>query len=58
MITDFLEFSRFEAAECKPVLSPFNIAASVRKHIEIAKVEAEKKEYYAYLRAGETETNS
>ncbi|MDA8340149.1 MAG: ATP-binding protein, partial [Nitrospiraceae bacterium] len=43
LITDFLEFSRFEATECKPVLGPFNIEASMRKHIEIAKVEAEKK---------------
>lgn len=43
LITDFLEFSRFEATECKPVLGPFNMEASMRKHIEIAKVEAEKK---------------
>ncbi len=43
LITDFLEFSRFEATECKPVLGPFNIEASMRKHIEAAKVEAEKK---------------
>ena len=43
LITDFLEFSRFEATECKPVLRPFNMEASMRKHIEIAKVEAEKK---------------
>jgi two-component system phosphate regulon sensor histidine kinase PhoR len=56
LITDFLEFSRFEAAECKPVLSPFNIAASVRKHIEIAKVEAEKKNITLTCDAGETET--
>jgi PAS domain S-box-containing protein len=43
LITDFLEFSRFEATECKPILGPFNMEASIRKHIEIAKVEADKK---------------
>jgi len=50
LITDFLEFSRFEATECKPVLGPFNMEASIRKHIEIAKVEADKKILQLFLR--------
>jgi PAS domain S-box-containing protein len=43
MITDFLEFSRFEAQTCKPAPGPFNIAAAINKHIEAAHIEADKK---------------
>lgn len=43
MITDFLEFSRFEAQICKPAPGPFNIKASINKHIEVAQIEADKK---------------
>ncbi|HSB51986.1 MAG TPA: ATP-binding protein, partial [Dissulfurispiraceae bacterium] len=44
LITDFLEFSRFEAKECKPALSPCPIDATIRKHVEAAAIEAEKKD--------------
>lgn len=43
LIADFLEFSRFEAAECKPVIVPFNIEKALHRHIEVAKMEADKK---------------
>ncbi|MBZ0155552.1 MAG: PAS domain-containing sensor histidine kinase [Alphaproteobacteria bacterium] len=43
LITSFLEFSRFEAKEYKPVPGPFNIETDIHKHIEAAKVEAEAK---------------
>ncbi|BCB97131.1 hypothetical protein JZK55_20530 [Dissulfurispira thermophila] len=43
LIADFLEFSRFEATECKPVIGPFNIEAAIRRHIEAARVEADRK---------------
>lgn len=41
LITDFLEFSRFETKEYKAILSPFNIEADIYKSIEAAKIEAD-----------------
>ena len=43
LISDFLEFSRFEAKEYKPLKSAFNIEDAVVHQIEIARKEAEKK---------------
>ena len=43
LISDFMQFSRFEAIEYKPVFAPFNIEEEIRKNIEAEKVEAEKK---------------
>ncbi|MBA4349282.1 MAG: hypothetical protein C0415_04750 [Thermodesulfovibrio sp.] len=43
LITDFLEFSRFEAKECKPVKSQLDITEAIKKHFEITKMEADKK---------------
>ncbi|MBI3592461.1 MAG: HAMP domain-containing histidine kinase [Nitrospirae bacterium] len=43
-ITDFLELSRFESKEYKPVPLPFDIAKAVKRHIEAAKIEADKKD--------------
>ncbi|MDQ7787375.1 MAG: PAS domain-containing sensor histidine kinase [Thermodesulfovibrionales bacterium] len=43
LISDFLQFSRFEAIEYKPVPAPFNLEEEIRKNIEAEKVEAEKK---------------
>jgi two-component system, OmpR family, phosphate regulon sensor histidine kinase PhoR len=43
LITDFMEFSRFDAIEYKPVAAPFNIEEEIKKNIEAEKVEAEKK---------------
>ena len=42
-ITDFLEFSRFEATECKPVTTSFDIGAVLLKHIEAARLKANEK---------------
>ena len=42
-ITNFLEFSRLEAKEYKPVPLPFNIEIAIKKHIEGAKIQADKK---------------
>ncbi|MGE5239112.1 MAG: ATP-binding protein [Chloroflexota bacterium] len=44
LITDFLEFSRFEAKECKPLCKPCDIVAALCRHVETARIEAEKKE--------------
>jgi len=43
LITDFLEFSRFEAKEYKPVPSPFNIETGIYKNVEAARVQADTK---------------
>lgn len=43
MITNFLQFSRLESKEYKPVLGPFNLGEAIEKHIEVLKVEADKK---------------
>ncbi|MBA4374291.1 MAG: hypothetical protein C0402_15680 [Thermodesulfovibrio sp.] len=44
LISDFLQFSRFEAMEYTPVLAPFNMEEEIQKNVEAEKVEAEKKE--------------
>lgn len=43
LITDFLEFSKFEVQRCDPVLGQFNIEKAICRCIEAAKIEAEKK---------------
>ncbi|MGB9715759.1 MAG: PAS domain-containing sensor histidine kinase [Thermodesulfovibrionales bacterium] len=43
LISDFLEFSRFETTECRPLKSVFNIEEAINRQIEIARVEAKKK---------------
>ncbi|MCL0068673.1 PAS domain-containing sensor histidine kinase [Thermodesulfovibrionales bacterium] len=43
LLTDFLEFSKFEAQRCDPVLGQFNIEKAICRCIEAAKIEAEKK---------------
>lgn len=49
LINDFLEFTRFEARECKPVLAPVDIISLVRQQIEMLKIEAEKKSVKIHL---------
>jgi PAS domain S-box-containing protein len=44
LITDFLEFSRIEGKEYKPVLGPYNIEEAINSQIEMLKIGAEKKE--------------
>lgn len=43
LISDFLEFSRFEAAEYRPLKSAFNIEDALRNQIETAEADADKK---------------
>jgi len=43
LISDFLQFSRFEAKEYVPVLSSFNITDALFEHIKSAKVAADTK---------------
>ncbi len=43
LITDFLEFSQFEAMENRPILSPVSVKNVVYKNIEVAKMEAARK---------------
>jgi PAS domain S-box-containing protein len=52
LIADFLEFSRFEAKECRPLRSPCSLAAALRRHIAAARVEAEKKDILLNLEMG------
>jgi len=44
LITNFLEFSRLESKEYKPVPIPFNIEKNIKRLIEAAAIEAEKKD--------------
>ena len=44
LISDFLEFSRFEATEYKPLKSAFNIEEAINHQIEIIKPETDKKD--------------
>jgi len=43
LLTNFLEFARFEAKEYKPVYGLFHIESDVHKNIEVARVEADEK---------------
>ncbi|HQH42994.1 MAG TPA: PAS domain-containing sensor histidine kinase [Syntrophorhabdaceae bacterium] len=43
LITDFLDFSRFDRKEYKPILTRYNIEEAIKKQIEMIKIEAEKK---------------
>ena len=56
LISDFLQFSRFEAIEYKPVLAPCTIEEEIRKNIEAEKVEAEKKKIIIRLEPPDTIT--
>jgi len=44
LISDFLEFSRFEATEYKPLKSAFNIEEAINQQIEIIRPDADKKD--------------
>lgn len=50
LISDFLEFSRFEAKECKPSKAPLDIISTFQKQVEAIKIEGEKKNIQIYLR--------
>ncbi len=43
-ITNFLEFSRFETKEYEPVPGPIDIERAIMKHMEVARIEADKKD--------------
>lgn len=43
LIINFLQFSRLESKEYKPVFGPFNIEIAIEKYIEAFKVEADKR---------------
>jgi PAS domain S-box-containing protein len=53
LITDFLEFSRFEAKECRPVKGRLDITEAVKKHFEITKMEADKKNIHVTFELAE-----
>jgi PAS domain S-box-containing protein len=44
LISDFLDFSKFDAQEYTPILAPFNVPAEIQKNIETEALEAEKKQ--------------
>ncbi len=43
LIKNFLEFSRLESKEYKPVYGPFDLIRAIEKHIKALKAEADKK---------------
>ena len=56
LISDFLQFARFEVIEYKPVYAPVNIEEEIRKNIEAEKVETEKKKIIIGLEHPDTLT--
>ncbi len=52
-ISNFLEFSRHETKEYKTVPLPFNIEITLRKHVETARIETDKKNIELVFRAPE-----
>lgn len=44
LVRNFLEFSRYETKEHKPVIAPFDIASAIAEQVEASKIEAEKKD--------------
>jgi PAS domain S-box-containing protein len=57
LISAFLEFSRFEAREYKPVFAPIDMLAEIRKNIEAEKVETENKQITISLEPPNTATS-
>lgn len=49
LLTDFLEFSRLETKEYIPRLASYNMAAALARHIEVFKIEAEKKNIHIFF---------
>lgn len=56
LITDFLDFSRFDRNEYRPVLTPYNIKEAIKKQIEMIKIEAEKKGIEIFFECKESES--
>ena len=54
LISAFLEFSKFETREYKPVFAPVDMLAEIRINIEAEKVEAEKKQITVSLEPPDT----
>ncbi|MEJ2033164.1 MAG: histidine kinase dimerization/phospho-acceptor domain-containing protein, partial [Deltaproteobacteria bacterium] len=54
LISAFLDFSRFEAREYKPLLAPVDMQAEIRKNIAAEKLEAEKKQINVSFEPPET----
>ncbi len=48
LITDFLDFSRLEGKEYKPVLSSYNLEEALYRQIELMKIAAENKQIQIY----------
>ena len=55
-ILDFLEFSMFDSKKYKPVPVPFDMAIAMRKHIEAARIEADKKDIEIFFEIPEDMT--
>ena len=53
LIINFLEFSRLESKEYKPVMGLFNLVEAIEKQIEALKIEADKKNMKIYLECAE-----
>jgi two-component system phosphate regulon sensor histidine kinase PhoR len=43
LVRDFLEFSKYETKEHKPVIAPFDIASVIAEQIKVLKIDAKKK---------------
>jgi two-component system CheB/CheR fusion protein len=54
LISNFLEFSRYEAGEFKPVFTPVDMQAEILKNIESEKMEAEKKQITISLESSDS----
>jgi len=54
LVSDFLDFSKFERREHTPVLAPVNVHTEIRKNIETEKMTAEKKQVTISLELPET----
>jgi signal transduction histidine kinase len=44
LISDFLDFSKYEAQEYTPILAPFNVHTEIQKNIKTEEMAAEKKQ--------------
>jgi PAS domain S-box-containing protein len=49
LVKNFLEFSRFESKEYKPLFCPFDIGSAIREHIDSVGLEAQKKNVKVYF---------
>ncbi len=57
LIIDFLDFSRLDRKEYRPVLSPYDMVEGIEKQLDLIKIEAEKKNIQIFFNYNKEENH-